>query len=149
MNRRDFTLQHRLRVRWSEVDMQGVVFNPQYLVYFDVAVAEYWRAMAASHPAALHDYALRLYTVKATIEFHQSAHYDEEIDVSCRVARIGRSSLGFAFGLWRGEQQLASGEIIYVYADSETKRPAPLPEPLRSAILGYERVPPEVAPGDS
>lgn len=149
MNRRDFTLQHRLRVRWSEVDMQRVVFNPQYLVYFDVAVAEYWRAMAAGREADLRDYYIRLYAVKTTIEFHQSAHYDEEIDVSCRVARIGRSSLAFAFGIWRGDQQLVSGEITYVHADPQTERSAPVPEPLRAAILAYERVAPELVAGAS
>ncbi len=129
--------------------MQRVVFNPHYLVYFDVAVAEYWRAMAAGRPAAFHDYYLRLYTVKATVEFQQPAHYDEEIEVCCRVARIGRSSLAFAFGIWRGEQQLVSGQTIYVYADPETRRSAPLPEPLRGAILAYERVPPELAAADA
>jgi acyl-CoA thioester hydrolase len=36
----DFTFFHRLRVRWSEVDMQKVVFNGNYFNYFDVAVYE-------------------------------------------------------------------------------------------------------------
>lgn len=139
MNRADFTLAHRLRVRWSEVDMQRVVFNAQYLVYFDVAVAEYWRAMEAAHD----DY-MQLYSVKATVEFHASAHYDEEIDVCARVARIGRSSMTFIFGIWRGAEHLISGELIYVYADPQTKRSAPLPERLKSAILRYERTAPEV-----
>ena len=145
MNREECTLRHRLRVRWSEIDMQRVVFNPQYLVYFDVAVAEYWRAMAAGKQPELHDYYLRLYSVKATIEFHAPARYDEEIDVCCRVALIGRSSLTFAFGIWRGDEQLVSGEIVYVYTDQETQRSAPVPEPLRRAILAYERIEPELA----
>ncbi len=29
---------HRLRVRWAECDMQGIVFNPHYMMYFDVAI---------------------------------------------------------------------------------------------------------------
>jgi acyl-CoA thioester hydrolase len=144
MDRDDFTLHHRLRVRWSEVDMQRVVFNPQYFVYFDVAVAEYWRAMAARR-AEIHDHYLRLYSVKATAEFHASAHYDEELEVCSRVARIGRSSLAFAFGIWRDDKRLVSGELVYVYADPETQRSAPLPEALRGAIIAYERVTPEIA----
>ena len=35
--------RHRLRVRYSECDMQGVVFNANYLTYFDTAVTELWR----------------------------------------------------------------------------------------------------------
>ena len=45
MKREDFTFVHSLRVRWAEVDRQHVVFNGHYFLYFDVAVAEYWRAI--------------------------------------------------------------------------------------------------------
>ena len=44
--RSDFRFFHRLRVRWAEVDMQKIVFNAHYLMYFDTAIADYWRAMA-------------------------------------------------------------------------------------------------------
>ena len=44
--RNDFRHLHRLRVRWAEVDMQKIVFNGHYLMYFDTAVADYWRALA-------------------------------------------------------------------------------------------------------
>ena len=43
--RSDFAFFHSLKVRWSEVDMQKVVFNGNYFNYFDVAVYESWRAM--------------------------------------------------------------------------------------------------------
>jgi len=43
MAREDFAFFHTLRVRWSEVDMQSIVFNGHYLNYFDVAFTEYWR----------------------------------------------------------------------------------------------------------
>lgn len=145
MTRDDFTLRHRLRVRWSEVDMQGVVFNPQYLVYFDIAVAEYWRAMAGERTAQFRDYYMQLYSVKATLDFHASARYEEEIDLFCRVARIGRSSLTFAFGIWRDNVRLVSGELIYVYTDPQTRRSAPVPAPLTEAILRYEKTPPETS----
>jgi len=44
--RSDFRFFERLRVRWVEVDMQSIVFNAHYLMYFDTAVAGYWRALA-------------------------------------------------------------------------------------------------------
>jgi acyl-CoA thioesterase FadM len=45
MARGDFAFHHSFRVRWSETDAQGVVFNARYLDYADVAVTEYWRAV--------------------------------------------------------------------------------------------------------
>jgi acyl-CoA thioesterase FadM len=38
--RSDFRFLHRLRVRWAEVDLQKIVFNPHYLMYLDTALAD-------------------------------------------------------------------------------------------------------------
>jgi acyl-CoA thioester hydrolase len=144
MRRDDFTLVHPVRVRWAEVDMQGVVFNGHYLMYFDVAIAEYWRAIGPGELAqSLAEIYMRLYVVKATIEYHGSAHYDDMVEVCCRVDRIGRTSLTFRFGIWRADDHLISGEIVYVHAAPGERRSAPLPQVLVEAIMGYERVPPE------
>ena len=143
--RSDFTLAHRFRVRWAEVDLQGVVFNAHYLTYFDIAIGEYWRAIGERRERELREIYMRLYAVKATIQYHASAHYDEEIETCTRVTRFGRSSLTFAFGIWCGAEHLISGEIVYVYADPETKQSAKLPDLLKDAILRYERVGPETA----
>lgn len=144
--RSDFTLAHRLRVRWAEVDLQGVVFNAHYLTYFDIAIGEYWRAIGQGREQALHEIYMRLYAVRATIEYHASAHYDEEVEVCARVIRFGRSSMTFAFGIWRGAEHLISGEIVYVHADPQAKQSAKLPDLLKELVLGYERVRPEAAP---
>jgi hypothetical protein len=53
MKRDDFRLLHRLRVRWAEVDMQKIVFNGHYLMYFDTAMADYWRALALPYEATM------------------------------------------------------------------------------------------------
>jgi YbgC/YbaW family acyl-CoA thioester hydrolase len=147
MRRDDFALAHTLRVRWAEVDMQKVVFNGNYLTYFDVAIAEYWRALAQSASRDFADEYMNLYAVKATVEFHASARYDELIDVSCRVARIGRSSMGFVFGIWRGNEHLISGELAYVYVDPESGKSAPVPQPMRDAMISFERVKPDLGSG--
>ena len=143
MRRDDFTLVHPLRVRWAEVDMQHVVFNANYLMYFDVAIAEYWLAIEQGGRQDFHDDYMKLYSVKATIEYHGSARYDELIDVACRLARLGRSSMSFAFGIWRGEEHLVSGELVYVHVEPGAKNGSPIPERLRAAMLAYESVAPE------
>ena len=147
MRREDFTLVHPLRVRWAEVDMQNVVFNANYLTYFDVAIAEYWRAIAKGAERDFHDEYMKLYSVKATIEYHGSARYDELIEVGCRLARLGRSSMTFAFGIWRGADHLVSGELVYVHVEPESRKGSPIPNRLRDAALEYERVRPEVVAG--
>lgn len=145
MDRGDFTFFHTLRVRWAEVDRQDVVFNGHYFLYFDVAIAEYWRAIGFRYPDDVLAHGTDIYAVKATAEYHASATYEDVLDVGCRVARLGRSSMTFAFGIWRGGERITSGELVYVNADPKTRKSAPWPEALRSAVLRYERAHPEVA----
>src|SRR3972149_3639865 len=90
-----------------------------------------------------------VYAVKAVAEYHGSATYDDVLDVGCRVGRIGRSSLQFVFGVWRGEEHITSGELIYVNADPKTKKSTQWPEALRKALLDFERVAPETGGGEA
>jgi acyl-CoA thioester hydrolase len=146
MERGDFTFVHSLRVRWAEVDRQDVVFNGHYFLYFDVAIAEYWRAIGFNYPQDIVEkFGTDIYAVKASAEYHGSATYDDVLEIGCRVARIGRSSMTFVFGVWRGAVEITTGELVYVNADPRTRKSAPWPEPLRSAVLKYERMRPEVA----
>ena len=148
MRRDDFTFVHQLRVRWAEVDRQDVGFNATYFLYFDVAIAEYWRAIGIPYPGGfVGTYGTDVYAVKATAEYHGSATYDDMLDVGCRVGRIGRSSLQFVFGVWRGEEHVTSGELIYVNADPKTRKSTQWPETFRKAILDFERVAPETGGG--
>ena len=142
MARDDFIATHRLRVRWAEADMQGIVFNGHYLTYFDVAITEYWRAIGLPYPQTTADSGGELYTVKATVEYRAPARYDDELELMVRCARIGRSSLAFAIEIWRGDQQIVHGELIYVHADPHTRKSAPLPERLLRAIRRFERTAP-------
>lgn len=145
MLREHFTFFHGLRVRWAEVDRQDVVFNGHYFLYFDVAMAEYWRAIGFVYPQEIVAHGTDIYAIKATAEYHGSAGYDELLDVGCRVARIGRSSMVLRFGIWRGDEHLTSGELVYVNVDIKTRQSAAWPGFLRDRILAYERTLPEAA----
>jgi len=143
MQRSEFTFFHPLRVRWAEVDRQDVVFNGNYFLYFDVAVAEYWRAIGFRYPQDLVEkFGTDIYAVKASAEYHGSATYDELLDIGCRAGRIGRSSMQLLLGIWRGAEHLTSGELVYVNTDVKTRKSAPWPGAVRQAILRFERTPP-------
>jgi len=142
--RHDYRFFHRLRVRWVEVDMQRIVFNAHYLMYFDTAMSDYWRALALPYDASMHTLGGELYVKKASIEFHASAHADDQLDVALKCSRIGTSSLLFTGAIFRGEELLISGELIYVFADPATQTSKPVPTALRDIMLGYEAFDPMV-----
>ena len=143
MAKPDFRFVHTLRVRWSEVDKQGIVFNGHYLTYFDVGVTEYYREIGMPYPEAIVSEGADLYAKKAEIEYHASAEYDDLVDVCVRVARIGGSSFQFRIELYRGDELLVSGLLIYVNANPETRKAAPLPDFLKDAFRKFEKLAPE------
>jgi acyl-CoA thioester hydrolase len=145
MPRADFVCVPRLRVRWAEVDMQKIVFNGHYLTYIDTALAEYWREIGLPYPHGYVDrYKNDVYLRKATVEYLGSARYDDQLDVGCRVARLGRSSMTFLFEIYREAEEtaLVSAELVYVNADPASMKAAPLPDDVRARVLRYERLAP-------
>jgi YbgC/YbaW family acyl-CoA thioester hydrolase len=138
IHRKDFRFFHRLRVRWAEVDMQKIVFNAHYLMYFDTAIADYWRALALPYEEAMHELGGDLYVRKATIDFRASARMDDVLDVGMRCTRIGNSSMVFEGGLFRQDRFLVGCELVYVFADPATQTSKPVPALLREVLTGYE-----------
>ena len=150
LKKSDFRIFHRLRVRWAEVDMQKIVFNAHYLMYFDTAIADYWRALALPYEEAMLALGGDLYVRKATVEFNASARVDDVLDVGMKCVRVGNSSILFLGGLFRGEELLVTCDLVYVYADPATQTSKPVPPLLREILAGYEAGEPmrEVVTGD-
>src|SRR4030095_12568911 len=117
--RSEFRYFDRLRVRWAEVDMQKIVFNGHYLMYFDTAVGGYWRAMALPYQQTMEYLGGDLFVRKSTLDYHASARYDDVLDVAIRCARIGNSSLVLHAAAFRAEELLVSGELVYVFGGPE------------------------------
>jgi len=138
MKRSDFRFFHRLRVRWAEIDMQKIVFNGHYLTYIDTAVTAYWGRVALPYETAFHILGGELYVKKATLEYHASALMDDDLSVGMKCSRLGKSSMVFEAGIFRGDKLLISGELIYVFADPATQTSKPIPEALRNILLIFE-----------
>jgi YbgC/YbaW family acyl-CoA thioester hydrolase len=98
MQRTDFRYFERLRVRWAEIDAQQIVFNGHYLMYFDTAIAGYWRALAMPYHETMTALGGDMFVRKATLEYLGSAVYDDVLDVGMRCARVGNSSILFQAG---------------------------------------------------
>ena len=137
MNRSDFRFADPLRVRWAEVDMQKVVFNGHYLMYVDTAMGNFWRALALPYEATLAAFDGDLFVRKSTLEYLAPAHYDDALEVGIRFESAGTSSLRFVAAVFRGEELLVHGEIVYVWTDATSRRPKPAPAPLVDAFRAH------------
>src|SRR3954462_15497003 len=84
--------RHRLRVRYGECDPQGVVFNANYLAYFDVILTEFWREAVGGY-AEMVDGGADMVVAESRILFRSPAGFDDELDFELRVARLGNTAL--------------------------------------------------------
>ena len=128
-------------MRWAEVDLQKIVFNGHYLMYFDTAVCGWWRALALPYHDTMAALDGDLFVRKSTVEYLASARYDELIDVGVKTARIGNSSLVLACAVFRGDELLVTGELVYVFArptTQATQTSQPVPAVLREVLQAFE-----------
>ena len=140
MSRSQFNFYYSFRVRYSEVDAQGIVFNAHYLTYFDSAMTEYLRHINYNYVQEVEDRNEDFHTVKTLVEYKHPIKFDQIIDVCIKVKKIGRSSLTFYIEIHPNEKDfmLASGEVIWVNADQSSHKSAALSEDLCLKIRGLE-----------
>ncbi|HEY8049006.1 MAG TPA: GNAT family N-acetyltransferase, partial [Ramlibacter sp.] len=67
-----------------------------------------------------------------------SARYDDRLDIGLKCARIGNSSMVLPCAIFRDNDLLVTGELVYVFADPATQKSRPVPAPLRELLTAYE-----------
>ena len=123
--------------------MQGIVFNPHYMMYVDVASTEYFRAIGLPYPEALLQDGVDSFMVACNVNYRDAAKFDDEIDIAMRTAYFGTTSFRLAFSISRGANLLVDGTATYVTGDRETRAPRKLPARLVAAVEAFEPQPPE------
>jgi acyl-CoA thioester hydrolase len=126
MARSDFAFAFPFRVRYSEIDGQGIVFNAHYLTFYDTAITEYMRWLPFDYPSMVKR-GMDSHTVRTVVEYKRPIPYDAEIDVCVRAAKLGRSSATFLLEIHPkgGDALYATGEVVWVNADQTTHKSAP------------------------
>lgn len=130
--------RHRVRVRYGEVDQQGVAFNAHYLAWCDDAL-EVWFGATGLRAKAL---GWDCMVVKAVLEWSSAASSGDHVDLDVAVTRWGRTSLDIAYTGTIEERPLFSALVTYVGVRSGTTEPIPPPDEVRAALGG----PPPAAP---
>ncbi len=123
---------HELRVRYGECDMQGVVFNANYLAYVDDAL-DRWFATDL-HSSGFGD-GFDCMVKKATLEWSSPARRGEVLSLVPTVERWGRTSFDVAVDGRVGERPVFTAVLVYVSVTPGGTDPCPVPTEVR-ALLG-------------
>jgi acyl-CoA thioester hydrolase len=131
---------HVIRVRYGECDQQGVVFNANWLGYFDVAVTELWRERIGPYSEML-EAGTDMVVAEANLRFLGPAGFDDEVELEVSVERLGTTSLSTRIDARTGGGPVVEGRMRHVFVDPETKRKKEMPEHVRAALEPLARAP--------
>lgn len=137
-----FRFANHLRVRFNEADVQQVVFNGNYMVYFDHSNVEYMRHLGLPYHelVARHfDYVL----VDSHLRFHRPARFDDLLAIHVRTVELGRSKFIQEMVVTRENETtpLVSARNVYVGYDIASSQSLPLPDWFRQLISDFEDIP--------
>ncbi len=127
---------HRLRVRYGECDPQGVVFNANFIMYFDVALTELWREAIGRYDAML-EAGTDMVVAEARARYLAPAGFDDELDIELRITRLGNTGMTTELMVRRGDATVVEGEMRHVFIDPATKLKKPMPDDIRAAMQAY------------
>src|SRR5689334_17780970 len=128
---------HELRVRYGECDPQGIVFNPNYLAYFDHTVTELWRASAIGSWEAMVERGIDVVVGEANVRFRSPARFDDLIALHARIAKFGTTSLTLEIEILRDQELLVEGWLRQVFVDARTWQKTEIPDWVRDALAVY------------
>ena len=130
------TYVHEIRVRYGECDMQGVVFNANYLAYADDAVDTWFRAVLTPDGEGFEAIGFDFMLKTATVTWHAPLVFGETAALACSVARWGNASFDVAIhGTARGDDRF-DATITYVSVVPRENKPIPIPDHVRDALSG-------------
>jgi acyl-CoA thioester hydrolase len=127
--------RHSLRVRYNECDPQGVVFNANYLTYFDLTMTELWRELGGYR--AMVEAGVDMVVAEARIRYRSPLRFDDEFEAEAAITGLGETSMNTDILLVRDGEPVAEGELRHVFIEAGGGPKAQIPPPIRSALERY------------
>jgi acyl-CoA thioester hydrolase len=125
---------HELRVRYSECDAQGIVFNARWFEYFDVAMTEFWRETIGGYGHLPAQFGVETVVAETGARFRGAGRFDDVLEFAIAVPRIGSSSMRVEIVALKDGQVLVEGFIEYVFVDTREMTPVEIPELVRDQL---------------
>jgi acyl-CoA thioester hydrolase len=126
---------YKRKVRYSDTDAQGHVFNVSYFTYFDDAITDFMEIAMEGQNHGEAGYEIVL--ARAECDFISSGQLGEVLVTNVTVEKIGNKSITFALEVIDeiSGRTVAKGREIYVCVTLDLSTPIAVPVDLREAIV--------------
>ncbi len=125
---------HEYRVRYADTDKMGITYYANYLVWFEAARTEYFRALGLPYTECEKEGHF-LPVIESRVKYLAPSTYDDFVVVRTSVAKMGHSSLHFEYQVFLKSSQklLTTGMTAHVFVDQKMK-PERIPEKVKNLV---------------
>jgi acyl-CoA thioester hydrolase len=117
-------------VRFSDQDSMGHVNNVSFAAYVEAA-----RTMLIQGLLDRFDHqGLDFILARVSIDYLRELHYPSTIDVGARLTRLGTKSLTSGYGVFLGDDCIATSLSVNVFYDMNTRTSVAPPDDVRDAL---------------
>ena len=122
-----------VRVRYGETDQMGVVYHPNYLLYFETGGTELMRAAGVTY-SEMEKSGVFLVVTEASCRYRAAAKYDQELRVVTRVDEVGKARIRFSYRVVGPDDALlAEGHTELASVDA-SKSPVRMPREVAELL---------------
>lgn len=128
---------HPITTRWMDNDAYGHVNNVVYYSWFDTVVNEF---LIRHGQLDIHNGTVIGLVIESGCAYFSSLAFPDVVTAALRVATLGNSSVRYEIGIFRGDEETpsAQGHFVHVYVDRITRKPTPIPAPLRALLQSLQ-----------
>jgi len=127
---------HEIRVRYGECDPQGIVFNANYLLYFDVVFTELWRE-AVGPWGDMVERGIDAVVAEANVRYRSPARFDDVVELRAQVANLGQTSITTEIDVVRDGEVLVQGSLRHVCVSRADWRKTDVPGWVRDGLARF------------
>jgi len=138
----EWPVTYRRKMRFSDTDAQGIVFNGNYATYIDDAVTDYCESLGFPW-SDFQGKGFDMVLGRSEIDFRSAARYGDMLVTGARIARIGKTSVIFELRGWveGADRVVIDAKLVQVIVDHETFQPKPVPQFFIDAVEKLQGAP--------
>ena len=122
-----------VRVRYQETDQMGVVYYANYLVWFEMARTELFRARGMEYSRLEKEDKIYLPVVESHCRYRVPLGYDDQVSITAKLTDIGASRLTFEYEVKGRGRLAATGMTKHAFID-ESGKPVHVPGKVKKAL---------------
>jgi acyl-CoA thioester hydrolase len=135
--RDDYPHLLEIPTRWHDNDVYGHVNNVDYYAFFDTVINEW---LIREGKLDIHVGEIVGLCAESHCKFLAPVSFPETVEAGLRVGHLGKRSVRYEIELYiKGEQNpIAEGWFVHVFVDRDERKPAPIPDGIRSSLERLE-----------